>query len=159
MRRLLFVVPVVLAALGCERPLIDFEPAAVTGTTPDLGVVQTHDLVPLQIHVSDGDGVARVTVNGEPASRSPDPDVFLDTLRLNIGLNPLAVVIEDARDNVTADTLYAVYLPYGASAAPPLPEARYEHTATALEDGRLLVAGGFVDGQAAPFVPTRPRAP
>jgi hypothetical protein len=137
-----------LAVLGCERPLVGLDPVGVVTTTPDLGLVQTQDVVPLQIRVSDGNAVEQLTVDGRPATRGAEPDVFLDTLRLAVGLNAFVVAVHDDRDNVTEDTLFAVYLPYASAPAPPLPEPRYEHTATALTDGRALVAGGFVGGQA-----------
>ena len=147
MRRLL--PPALLAVTlltGCERPLIDPETATVTETTPDLDVVLTEPVLPLQVRVSDGDGVSRVTINGVPASPTAEADTYLDTLTLRFGLNAITVAIYDADENVVADTLYALHLPYAAALAPSLPETRYDHTATRLPDGRILVAGGYVGG-------------
>ncbi|HLT47662.1 MAG TPA: kelch repeat-containing protein [Rubricoccaceae bacterium] len=138
-----------LAAAGCERPFVAPDPVVLSETSPDLSVVQTAEALPLRLRVSDAAGVERVMVNGEAASPSPEPGVFLDTLRLRLGLNPLFVAVLDDEGNVAEDTLYAAYLPYETALAGPLPERRYGHTATALADGSVLIAGGFDETGAA----------
>lgn len=131
------------AVVGCERPFVETEPVVLAETAPDLSAVLTTEILPLRLRVSDAQSVERVTVNGTTTTRAPEAGLFLDTLRLDRGLNTLFVAIFDDEGNVTEDTLYAAYLPYATGVAPPLPAGRAEHTATALADGRILVAGGF----------------
>src|SRR5690606_12554105 len=96
MRRPLLLLPVLaLSATGCERPFVETDPVVLAEAAPDLSVVQTEAVLPLRLRVSDAASATRVTVNGEPATRSPDPGLFLDTLRLAPGLNALLVAVFD----------------------------------------------------------------
>lgn len=151
MPRLPFLVLLTLL-VGCDRPFV--EPTAPTLEVlepTDLGTVRTEQRLPLAFRASSSfRAVDRVEVNGEPATYRSQEDAYLDTLRLEVGLNTIHVAAFDAEGTVGEDTLFAMYLPYQfASIADHLPAPRGGHAATTLADGTVLITGGAASSTAA----------
>ena len=134
----------VLLLAGCERPFVEAVAPTLELLSPtNLDTVRTEPLLPLAFRASSFRSVSRVEVNGAPATYRRDGDVYLDTLRLEIGLNTVWVDVFDTEGTVGADTLYAVYLPYQfTDVSASLPYRLGGHTATRLRDGTVLFAGG-----------------
>ncbi|MDX1440049.1 MAG: kelch repeat-containing protein, partial [Rubricoccaceae bacterium] len=104
----------------------------------------------LTIRTSGLQQVSRLEINGSLATMGEVSGVFLDTLQLVEGINAVFVDAFSSGDVVGSDTLYAAYFPYEMTNVPnaSLPSPRAGHTATHLQDGRILVAGGLTsDGQ------------
>lgn len=138
---LAFVCPLLV---GCDRPFVEVAVPTFEVLEPvNLDTVRTQPLLPLAFRASSFRSVDRVEVDGLRATFLREEELYLDTLRLQVGLNTIRVEVFDAEGNVGTDTLYAVYLPYGfAELTAQLPDRLGGHTATPLGDGSILIAGG-----------------
>jgi hypothetical protein len=130
---------------GCERPFVPLDPPLIEVVSPDLSEVFEADQVAIVLRVTAPRGVTDVTVNGQPTSQGAGDDLYLDTLQIAEGLNMFVVEARGDDGNVARDTLFALRLALQTGITPSgdLPEARAYHSATALADGSVLVAGGI----------------
>jgi hypothetical protein len=152
---MLRVFPALLAACflfaGCERPFIEPVSPTVELVSPeDLSVVRTEPDLPLAFRASTSFGtVGRVEVNGEAATFVSGDNLFLDTLRLEEGLNRIVVEAFGEGDTVGGDTLFALYLPAAfVETNARLPDGLGGHAAVTLADGPTLLTGGAISATA-----------
>lgn len=136
---LLAVLTAVVALSGCERALVDPLDRSVDVVGVDLGTVQTSPGLRLGLRVS---GATEVTVDGRVAVLGGD-GVFAADIRLERGLNRLAVRATDASGVLATDTLDALYLPVAADLASAfaLPSVRTEAAAVSV-GSQVYVTGG-----------------
>ena len=152
---MLRVFPALLAALvlcaGCERPFIEPVSPTVELVSPeDLSVVRSEPELPLAFRASTSFGtVGRIEVNGEATTFVSGDDLFLDTLRLEDGLNRIVVEAFGEGDTVGGDTLFALYLPAAfVETDARLPDGLGGHAAVTLADGPTLFTGGATSATA-----------
>jgi len=152
---MLRVFPALFAALvllaGCERPFIEPVSPTVELVSPeDLSVVRSEPDLPLAFRASTSFGtVGRVEVNGEATTFVSGDDLFLDTLRLDEGLNRIVVEAFGEGDTIGGDTLFALYLPAAfVETDARLPDGLGGHAAVTLADGPTLFTGGATSATA-----------
>ncbi len=142
-----------LVLWGCERPLIDPSPPTIELLSPDPNEVLTDPKVTVALRATSFRAIQEVALRGLPMAFDSENAQWTATLILAEGLNRLPLTATDVDDVTQVDTLDLVYFPYQfSSSALALPEARGGHTATLLQDRRILITGG----SAAQDVPASP---
>ncbi|HEX9951402.1 MAG TPA: kelch repeat-containing protein [Rubricoccaceae bacterium] len=138
--RLAAALCLLIALVGCERPLVDPVTSPVEVLGLDLDEVRIEADLPLRLRVA---GATALTVNGTEATADAVPGVFTLDARLALGLNRLGVRATDSTGVIASDTLVALYLPLTSdlAAVSALPSVRTE-AAVATDGARVLVTGG-----------------
>lgn len=130
----------VVAAAGCDRPFIEEIEPEITVVSPRLSDVQTGDSLTLTVRAATFRAIARVAANGTALRRTND-SLWTGRIGLAEGLNRIRLTATDEGGVARTTTEYALRLrPSTTTVALGL--ARSGHTATRLQDGRLLVTGG-----------------
>lgn len=137
---------VALLLTACERPFVEPERPDIEIVSPDLSTIFPNTKLQLQVRASGPRSIQVVEVNGDSLTFDPDQQLWVFDYALRFGLNRLVFAATDADDRTSFDTVYAMHGTFTIDRTTPgLPQPRGGHTATLLDDGRLIVIGGTRD--------------
>jgi hypothetical protein len=130
-------------ATGCERPFIEFREPDIEVVFPDPELVLVRSDTEIAIRATSFRNVDSVKVAGIPLEYDESTDLWKIPIRLNEGLNTFVIAAVDEGGIVGRDTLELVSLPVAFDESDiRLLEPTGGHSATRLDDGTLLIAGG-----------------
>ncbi|MEM1054480.1 MAG: kelch repeat-containing protein [Bacteroidota bacterium] len=143
-RLLLALAALTVGLAACDRALLEEIPPDLAVVSPDIGEVQLSRDVTLRVSAEALSGVERVRIGGVDAAFDPTDDLWEADLFLSQGTNPILLEAFSADGSTTQDTAFVVFAPLtvASPAAAILPEPRAGLTATRLNGGGVLLAGG-----------------
>lgn len=135
------------ALTGCDRAPLETPGFRVELISPEASEVQLESQVDVTVRVIGRMAVDGVTIAGMPAAFDQSTGIAQVNIVLLPGRNLLEIRATNA-DQEQSETIELVHVPYQIAriTASELPEPRSDATATLLDDGRILVAGGVSTG-------------
>jgi len=128
---------------GCDRAFESGPPPVIEVIEPNLDEVQTDSSIPVRIRVESGSDVLGVRVGNVTFGAESEIDEWSGVLSLEKGYNAFEVLTVRQSAPVIADTLEVFHMEMDITEpVSMLPSPLGGHTATLLDDGRLMLAGG-----------------
>jgi hypothetical protein len=134
---------ITLLVAGCERPFIEFREPEIRVVSPDPDQVLVATEAEIAIEATSFRTIDSVWVSGIPLDLDVSDGLWKWTAQLVEGLNTFVIEAVDEGGIFGRDTLNLVSLPVRFDDAEiALLEPTGGHSATLLDDGTLLIAGG-----------------